>query len=295
MRILLGCLSVVLATIAIWVMSRDIAPPKAMTIATGIEGGGYWQIAERYREILARDGIEVTLLPTGGALENAQLLAGGAADAGLLQGGIPVAFGVTSLGAMFNEPVQIFTAPGVAMPDNPGAWAGVTFAAGGDGSGTRAAFDGFLAAADLAPREEEVLPLGGAAAVDALFAGQVDAAFFVAPLGAPYLEALTAGDEGLLVYPSQLPAMGRRMRGADVVSLPTGAIRMEPPLPAEDREALVLTAQLGARSGLHPSLVDRLVTAAMEIHGGADAVTEAGAFPSTQTEGTRMHAYAKRL
>ena len=69
----------------IWT-ARDLMPPDRVRFAAGIEGGGYWRIAERYREILARDGIDLVLIPTAGSVENARLLESGDAQAGLLQG-----------------------------------------------------------------------------------------------------------------------------------------------------------------------------------------------------------------
>jgi hypothetical protein len=44
----------------------DPAPPRSLTLATGSPEGAYHAYGERYREILARDGITVTLVNTAG-------------------------------------------------------------------------------------------------------------------------------------------------------------------------------------------------------------------------------------
>ena len=43
-------------------------------MATGPEGGTNYQLGDRYREFLAKSGIELKLMPTAGSLENLKLL-----------------------------------------------------------------------------------------------------------------------------------------------------------------------------------------------------------------------------
>src|SRR6516164_8247016 len=49
-------------------------PPRTIVLATGTEGGANYELGGRYREILARSGVELKLLPTSGSLENLRLL-----------------------------------------------------------------------------------------------------------------------------------------------------------------------------------------------------------------------------
>ena len=60
-----------------WMSYRFLEPfpPKTLIMATGREGGSNGAFGELYRQVLARDGIHVELLPTSGALENFSLLA----------------------------------------------------------------------------------------------------------------------------------------------------------------------------------------------------------------------------
>ena len=55
------------------------APPQEVTIAAGGEGGAYFAFAQRYRWHLARQGIDVTVLETGGSVDNLQRLQAGLA------------------------------------------------------------------------------------------------------------------------------------------------------------------------------------------------------------------------
>jgi TRAP-type uncharacterized transport system substrate-binding protein len=45
-------------------------PPRKLTMTTGMEGGSYAVLGERYRQVLARNGIQLQLLPSSGSVEN---------------------------------------------------------------------------------------------------------------------------------------------------------------------------------------------------------------------------------
>jgi hypothetical protein len=49
-------------------------PPRSITMATGPEGGGYYEIGRQYQELLARTGVELRLVATAGSVENLALL-----------------------------------------------------------------------------------------------------------------------------------------------------------------------------------------------------------------------------
>ena len=72
--ILVPVLIVVVA--AFWFASRFVrpAPPERFVMATGPQGGAYRAFGERYRDILARDGIAIELRSSAGAGENLALL-----------------------------------------------------------------------------------------------------------------------------------------------------------------------------------------------------------------------------
>ena len=80
-----------------------------------------------------------------------------------------------------------------------------------------------------------------------------------------------------------------------LVDVPSGAFGLDPPLPPRDRRLPGLVARLVARDGLHPAAVDRLVTAAMEIHGGGDAITPSGRFPRPDAASPSQDNYARDL
>lgn len=49
-------------------------PPRELVMTTGAEGGANHELGIRYREILAKEGVTLRLLPTSGSMENLRLL-----------------------------------------------------------------------------------------------------------------------------------------------------------------------------------------------------------------------------
>ena len=295
MRIVLGGVMIAVAVAALFVLSRDLLPPKTLRFAAGSEGGGYWQIAQMYRDILGRDGIDVEVIATAGSVENAELLEGSAVDVGLMQGGVARAETLEALGAIFVEPFFVFARSASAIPSNAADWRGLRLASGAPGSGTRAAVEAFEAALGLDPDANAKVPVSGQAAAEALLAGEVDVAIFVAPIHAGYLKPLFASpDVGLLAL-DNIKALARRLDETRLIELPSGAVSLSPTVPAEGRMLLAMEAVLVAEPTLHPSLVDRLVEAAREIHSKRDVITEAGTFPTMEGVSMRADVYARDL
>jgi TRAP-type uncharacterized transport system substrate-binding protein len=52
---------------AVWYFLKP-APPSRIVMSTGVADGAYARFGERYAESLARDGVEVVLRPSAGAI-----------------------------------------------------------------------------------------------------------------------------------------------------------------------------------------------------------------------------------
>lgn len=124
---------------------------------------------------------------------------------------------------------------------------------------------------------------------------RVDAALFVAPLSAPYLADVLGDPDVTLLQIDHLTALSRRMPQSVLVDVPSGAFRLDPPLPPRDRRLLGLVARLVAEDGLHPAAVDRLITAAEAVHGPGDVITPAGRFPRIDPAAVPQDSYARDL
>jgi TRAP-type uncharacterized transport system substrate-binding protein len=115
---------------------------RSMPLATGPEGGTYYEVGERYRTVLARENVEVRLVPTAGSVESVAMLLDPHSEVsvGLVQGGTIGAQGqseLQSLGTLFYEPYWWFRRrdiQGVGVPSLRGRKISI----GPEGSGTRA-------------------------------------------------------------------------------------------------------------------------------------------------------------
>jgi TRAP-type uncharacterized transport system substrate-binding protein len=282
---------------AVWLL--DLAPPKHLTFAAGRQGGAYDALAERYRDILARDGIELEIIETAGSVENAEVLARPErpADAAFLQGGInpPADARIQALATTFLEPLWIFHAGALRDPADPSDWQGLRIAAGEPGSGARFVVDAVIHGLRLDPAEFNLLPLAGAEAAEALGAGTIDVALFVAPVDAPYLQPLFADDRIELASIRDGEALVRRLPFVQTADLPAAAFDYAGRRPPRQIDLVAMVGRLAARSDLHPSLVDRLANAAREVHSGRDLITRTGQFPGIEGADMPVNAQAANI
>ncbi|MEM9783325.1 MAG: TAXI family TRAP transporter solute-binding subunit [Pseudomonadota bacterium] len=247
-----------------------LVPPKTVTMASGRAGGGYFAVAERYRRILARDGITLEILETAGSVENGRLLAEGLADVALMQGGVALPDGARAeaLAGVFLEPFLIFHRRTLQEAHDPTTWSALRVALGEENSGTRAALTATAAALGLEVRPKETVPIGGQAAAEALLAGEVDVAVFVTSIDAPFMSALLASDAVTLAALRDVEAVTRRLPYLLLGDIPPAAIDYVRRIPAEHVELTAVLASLVIREGLHPAIVDRLTRAVIRVHAG---------------------------
>ncbi|MCG7520296.1 TAXI family TRAP transporter solute-binding subunit [Ruegeria sp. Ofav3-42] len=286
--------AVALAVLA-GVLAR-LHPPDSLLLAAGPAGGAYETVAQDYAGILARDDIQLDILETAGSVENAELVNAGDVDAAFLQGGIRVdPEKAEAVGAVFFEPIIFLVNEGAAIPRNPALWSGLRINSGAPGSGTAAAFRDFERAVGLTEADNAHFSIPYADAAEALLAGELDIAVYVAPIKAPYLKA--AYDEpGLRVMAlDHVQAISRRLEYATVVTVPAGGMSLDPVLPPRPVELIAIEARLVVRPDLHPALINRLTMVALELHGARGILSDPGAFPNIEGAGMTISNTARQL
>lgn len=284
------------AWLLIWLIRP--APPSTITIAAGPKESNFWRVAQRYRDILARDGIKLNIVETGGSLDNLKRLADPAQDidVGFVQGGLAGALSadalssLVSLGSISYVPVSVYYR--VAPPREDGRpvpplrqlseLAGKRIAIGGEGSGSSVLAATLLKANGVEPGgSTQLLNIGGDEAAQALTSGKIDAAFLMG-------DSVSMGTMGKLLRApgirlldfSQADAYVRRFRYLNTLKMPMGVFDLARNLPARDTQLIAPTAELVARDDLHPALSDLLIAAAREVHGKANVMQKAGEFPA---------------
>ena len=285
----------------LWYASTLIQPPpqKVVVISTGGEAGGYHAFGKLYKQHLEKEGIKVQLQTSAGSVENLQRLHDpkSGVSAAFMQGGIAGqdgAAGLVSVGRMFNEPLWIFYRSAETI-DRIGQLKGLRIAVGSEGSGTRKLAMTLLGAANVSGDNTTLLPITNQPAVDALLAGQADAAMLTLAPEAPLLRALLRDQTIKLMSLSQANALSRIYPYLARVTLPQGVIDLEKNIPAKDVELVAPVAALVVRDDLHPALVEQLAQAASAIHSGPNLLTKAGEFPRAVDPEFQMSTDAERF
>lgn len=300
-------LSYVVATLAIiatlygLVLGLRLVPPDQLRIAAGVEGSAYYQIAQQYREILAEDGLQLEIVETAGSRENSKLIdaTNSTVDIALIQGGIKSSNpNINALAAVFPEPLLAFARVEAQVNGNPFSWTGKRVALGAQGSGTRAVVEQ-LAEISAAPAlSNNTAPeafLGGKAASEALLSGNLDLAFFVAPLSAPYLQALYDNPAIQLLPLDHGQALASQLHEAHYINLLSGSLRYHPAYPEAAVPLITLVTKLVAHDDLHPALVNRLVRAAKIVHAKRVSLVMSEPFPNTSLLDMPADVYAAKL
>jgi len=284
--------SLLLLLAGFWATAQFIrpAPPAYLVLASGSEGGAYQLYAARYKQILARNGIDLRELPTAGALENLQRLRDPQqeVDVAFIQGGTTYNLGLdlekeplVSLGSLYNEPLWVFYR-GDAEIERLTQFKGKRLAIGSEGSGSRKLALELLEASGIAAGSTQLLESGGMTAVADLLSGKADAVFVVGSAQSAAVWSLLYSEGVRLMSFSQADAYPSRFPHLSKVTLPQGAIDLVRGIPVREVTLLAPVATLVARNETHPALIDLLVQAAAEVHGGAALFQRAGEFPSSK-------------
>jgi TRAP transporter TAXI family solute receptor len=259
-------------------------PPRSIAMATGPEGGGYYEIGRRYQELLARSGVELRLVPTAGSVENLALLRDpkSGVDMALVQAGsIGNSAGeLESLGTLFYEPLWIF---------HRGALEGATLAAlrgrkvsiGPVGSGSHALLLRLLKLNEM-DQGVELLTLPPEDAADKLLAGEIDAAALLASWDAPVVQQLITNDQVELLNLARADAYVALYPFLSKVTLPRGVGDLAKDLPPVDVALFASKASLVIRKELHSAIQYLLLSTAVQIHSGVSMFHRAGRFPAAE-------------
>jgi TRAP transporter TAXI family solute receptor len=291
------------------------APPRTFTLATGAPGGAYFANGERYRALLAREGITLELRSTSGSAENLRHLLddGSGIEAAFVQGGIIAAPAqaavnttdagaapparpdeqLVSLGALYYEPLWIFHRgpKTITRLDQLG---GLRLAVGAAGSGTRVVALDLLSQSGITEDRAQFQGLSTLEAANALTEGKVDALFMIAGEDSPVVRRLLATAGVSLVSLDQATGTTRRRPYLSTITLPRGVIDFNRDVPPRDVTLLATTANLVVRADLHPALMYLLLDAATTLHRGHSAFNEAGAFPSPRHQDVPLAPQAER-
>ena len=298
-------LSAVISIIVVLVLGLFLffylAPPNKITITSGPEGSTFRRTAERYAEILKRNGVTLKILPSEGSVDNIKRLADSSSkvDIGFVQGGVNKGINtdkLVSLGSISYQPLFIFYRSGSEI-ELLSQLIGKRVAVGEVGSGTHTLSLALLAANGIEPGgPTKVLEMDSDKAAEAILNGKVDAVFLMGDSVSTALIRQLLHTPGIKLFDfTQADAYSRRIPYMNKVTLPKGSIDFGKGTPAHDVFLLAPTVELITRERFHPALSDLLLEAAREVHSGAGLLRRKGEFPAPIEQEIRISGEASRF
>ena len=295
----------------IWALFQFVAPPPSMhaRMATGSPTGAYHQFAVRLKEELAKEGFELTLVQTGGSLENLKQLLADDPDVeiALVQSGLERQLPtqdfdrLESLGAIYQEPLWLFHRRDHAI-DRIADLSTLRLGLGSEGSGTRAVSDEVLKVNGFDPDQypNSWQSIGGGKAARALQAGELDAAFFVGPAENSTVRQLASDPAITLAHFRRAAAYEARLPFFNRVTIGEGLLDLASNAPDQDVVALAPVATLVVNDEFNPGLVPLFLQASREVMKAGTLLDAAGTFPSAEPPTFALHSdaehyYAKGL
>jgi TRAP transporter TAXI family solute receptor len=274
-------------------------PPRSVVMATGAEGGANYELGSRYREILAKEGVTLQLVPTSGSMENLRKLGEprSGVSIGFIQGGTTTrkeAPELESLGTVFYEPLWLFRRSEIAG-DNVQALRGRRISIGPEGSGGRALAQQIIEKTRIDSIVGELLGFAPQVAAEKLIAGDIDAAFIVAAWEAPVVQSLLNAKGIELSSFQRADALIAIYPFLHKLVLPAGVVDLLMSRPPADVVLLAPKASLAVRADLHPAIQYLLLNAAVQIHSQPGIFQKAGQFPAAESIDIPLSSEAQRF
>lgn len=275
-----------LLAVAVVFLVANPPPPKKITMATGAEGGSYNALGKRYQSFFAQRGINLELLPTRGAQENADLLAapGSHVQLAFMQSGLidpEQAPDLATLGSIGYEPIWIF----YRGTDHDGSlqkftdFANRKVAIGEKGSGTYTEAMHMLSLNGL-DKTTNLVTMSTAQAIDAIERGEIDAIFLIQGLQSQNIQRLLANPALHLANFIRAEAYAQQIPYLERLTIPMGGLDLKRNFPSENIQLIATTTEIVVHKDLHPAIQMLLMQAAKEINGKESPFAKRGEFPA---------------
>jgi TRAP-type uncharacterized transport system substrate-binding protein len=278
-----------LTAVGIWLTFSLLrpTPPRSVAMAIDPEGSFSAELGKRYRELLARDGIDLRLVPTAGAVESMACLRDPKAgiSIAIIPGGISnqqESPDLVSLGTLFYEPLWPFYRGEVLEKHEQ--LRGLRISIGPEGSASRALSLKFFARIGVIDQETAtLLPLTPQESVAKLLNGDIDVAVLMDAWETPAVQQLLTANEINLFSTRRADTFVALYGYLNKLVLPAGVVDMAENRPPTDVLLIAPKASLVVRSDLHPAIQYLLLEAASQVHSRPGLFRTAGQFPAPES------------
>ena len=298
--VVLSIAVVVFATLS-WLMFAVLrpTPPRSVTMAIDPEGSFSAEVAKRYHDLLARDGIELKLVQSKGAVESVAWLQdpSSAVSVAIIPSGITneqKSPELISLGTLFYEPLWIFSR-GRPLRSHKD-FGGLRISIGPEGSGSHALAEEFLARTGIIDQKSAtLLSLPARESATNLQSGDIDTAILLDAWETPIVHELLTAKDVRVDSVTRADAFVALYPFLHKLTLPAGVADMKESRPPNDVVLLATTASLVVRQNLHPAIQYLLLEAASEVHSSPGLFHAAGQFPAAETIDLPLGSHARQF
>jgi TRAP-type uncharacterized transport system substrate-binding protein len=286
---------IALATWLAFALLRPM-PQRTVAMATYPEGSLNAELVKRYREILARDGIDLKPEPSAGAVEAIARLKDSKSETSiaLIPGGLITGQDspqLVSLGTLFYQPLWIFSRHRPVQ--HHGQPRRFRISVGPEGSSSHALSLRFLGRAGIIDQKStDLLSLTPSDSAEKLIRGEIDMAIFLDGWESPAVQQLINSKEVKLESVARADAFVALHPYLNKLVLPAGVVEMVEPRPSTDVVLIAPKSSLVVRKDLHPAIQYLLLEAAVEIHSTPKMFQSAGQFPAAESIDLPLSPYA---
>jgi TRAP-type uncharacterized transport system substrate-binding protein len=282
-RYLVGALT---ATVLGIFLFSNPPPPGHIVLAAGPPGSAYSAFGKHYREFFHQRGIELKVLETEGAVENARLIADpkSTVEISFVQAGLippETASGLRSMGSLNYEPIWLF----FRGSDNEGKLQKFLdlgprrIAIGAPQSGSYAAAMKLLAL-NKQKFSQNLIAMPINDAIKAIAHRDIDAILLVDGADAENVQHLSQNAELQLANFPRAAAYARAVSHWQALVVPMGGLDIARNFPPQDTHIVSTTTDMIIKPSLHPALQMLLLQAAEEVHGHEAFFERRGEFPT---------------
>jgi TRAP-type uncharacterized transport system substrate-binding protein len=274
-------------------------PPRSVAMAIDPEGSFRAELGKRYRELLARDGIDLRLVPTAGAVESMARLRD--PKSGISIAIIPAGIsnqkespGLVSLGTLFYEPLWVFSHGQILTKHEQ--LRSLRISIGPEGSASHALSLEFLARVGIIDQKSAtLLSLTPQESAAKLLNGNIDVAILMDAWETPTVQQLLTAKEINLTGIPRADALVALYPYLNKLVLPAGVADMAENRPPTDVLLVAPKASLAVRGDLHPAIQYLLLDAASQIHSGPGVFRTASQFPAPESIDLPLSTHARQF
>ena len=252
-------LGLIVILVAVW---RQQSKTEHLTLAAGASSGESYILATALKTVVERHNprIRITLLETGGTVENLQLLQNGRAQLATAQADVAPGAASRSVAVLYDDTFQLLVpkaSPVKSLVDLQSHRIALAQTGG--------QFQSFLRVVQhfgFKPSDFQFVGATDDAAATAFLNGQADALFRVRAIGDPSIEKLVQSGKVRFLPIEHAAAMRIKYPAFEPAVVPVGAYLGNPPVPEQDFPTVAVHRTLLARAGADTAAI-RAVTAAL--------------------------------